>query len=93
MLILLHSEYNCLTDNKRIKSLSQKIQKQIKNETIYNIETSGTDRALPYAARCGRVPKTMGKSDRLSTDEDNGKSLSNVFVKDGQECKTQFLRK
>ena len=51
----------------------KKVQPQLTNMTVFDIETFNTDRAVPYAIGIYRLSKISGKYNRDGTQREYGK--------------------
>ena len=81
----------CLT-SKNINSI--KVESQLNNVCVYDIETFNRDRAVPYAIGCFPISKlAVSKYTRNLTIEEIEKSLNDVKIFEGEDCITKMFKK
>ena len=79
---------------KNINSILKKVEGQLNNVCVYDIETFNRDRADPYAI--GYFPTFklgVSKYTRGLTEEEIEKSLNDVKIFEGEDCITKMFKK
>ena len=63
-----------------------KVQSQLTNMIVYDLEFLNTDRAVPYAFRLYKLSKISGKHHRDITQREHGKCRNDCIVLKGTDC-------